>query len=101
MCRQSASMPSFSLRASRSAPQTASASLASSDGWTWSGPSWIQRAAPFCTCPTPWISVSARPITAMATSGYAAARNSRGDERATSHMTGRPITTPASCRSKS
>ena len=34
MCRQSASWPSFSLRASRSAPHTARASLAISDGWT-------------------------------------------------------------------
>ena len=69
MCRQSASMPSFSLRASRSAPQTASASLASSDGWNVIGPIAIQRATSLCFTATPGISVRPRPMTDTASSG--------------------------------
>ena len=69
MCRQSASWPSFSLRASRSAPHTARASLAISDGWICWPPMSIHRAAPFCETPTPRMSVRQSPTTATASSG--------------------------------
>ena len=102
MCRQSVSMPSFSLRASRSAPHTASASFASSDGWKVSGPPRsIHRVAPFTDLPTPGMRVSPSPMMETASSGYAAARNSRGAERAATHMTGMPMSTPMNWTSKS
>ena len=69
MCRQSASWPSLSLRASRSAPHTTRASLAISDGWTCWPPISIHRAAPFCETATPWIRVRPRPTMATASSG--------------------------------
>ncbi len=69
MCRQSASIPSFSLRARRSAPQTPSESLASSEGWKFSGPSAIHRWAPFCDCATPGMMVSTSPTMDTASSG--------------------------------
>ena len=69
MCRQSASWPSWSLRASRSAPHTTRASLAISDGWICWPPMSIHRAAPFCETPTPWIRVRPSPTMATASSG--------------------------------
>ena len=69
MCRQSVSRPSLSLRASRSAPQTARASFAISDGWTCCPPMEIQRAAPFSATPTPRINVRQSPTTESASSG--------------------------------
>jgi hypothetical protein len=70
MCRQSASMPSFSLRASRSAPHTARASLASSDGWKpIERVSAIHRVAPFTDLPTPGMSTRQSPIAEIASSG--------------------------------
>jgi hypothetical protein len=69
MCRQSASWPSLSLRASRSAPHTTRASLAISDGWICCPPMAIHRVAPFCETPTPWIRVRPSPTAATASSG--------------------------------
>jgi hypothetical protein len=101
MCRQSVSWPNRSLRASRSAPHTIRASLAISDGWICCPPREIHRAAPFCETPTPWIKVRPSPTTASASSGYAKARNSRGEERAATHMSGTPMAAPSSCFLKS
>ena len=47
------------------------------------------------------MSVSPSPMMETASSGYAAARNSRGEERAATHMTGTPMSDAASCTSKS
>ena len=69
MCRQSVSMPSFSLRARRSAPQTASASLAISDGCTVSGPTAIHRVAWFTLFPTPGIRTRQSPMIDTASNG--------------------------------
>jgi hypothetical protein len=101
MCRQSARWPNLSLRASRSAPHMARASLAISEGWTCCPPMLIHREAPFWVTPTPWMSVRQSPTTETASSGYARARNSFGDERAATHISGRPTQAPSSCLEKS
>ena len=69
MCRQSASWPNLSLRASRSAPHIARASLANSEGCTCCPPMLIHREAPFCVTPTPWMRVRQSPTTEIASSG--------------------------------
>ena len=65
--RQSLSWPSFSLRASRSAPHSTKASLANSDGCTWNGPTWSHRVAPLAS--TPMARTSSRPRIEMPISG--------------------------------
>ena len=89
------------MRASRSAPHSTRAILASSDGWAGNGPSWIQREAPFTLTPTPGMSVSPRPTIDAPSSGYAAARNTRGDDRAATYMSGSPSAAPSNCFLKS
>ena len=75
--------------------------MASSDGWAGNGPSWIQREAPFWATPTPGMRVSPRPRTDAPSSGYAAARNRRGADRAATYMIGSPIAAPSNCFLKS
>ena len=50
--RWTQSPSSFALRTSRSAPHSTSASLVTSLGWTWIGPTGIQRMAPCELWPT-------------------------------------------------
>ncbi len=99
-CRQSSSWPSFSLRASRSAPHSRNANLASSDGWNWTPPNCIQRAAPPLYAGGGMTRTTTRPRSDTNISGYAAARNRRGEHLAATHMQGSPISTPNSwcCR---
>ncbi len=66
-CRQSFSCLSLSLRASRSAPHSRKASLASSDGWNGNGPSVRYRVAPPDS--TPITGTSSRPTTETNISG--------------------------------
>ena len=65
--RQSLSCLSCSLRASRSAPHSSSASFANSDGWIWTGPIVIQRSAPYALVPK--TSTSSRLTIAASSSG--------------------------------
>ena len=66
-CRQSSSCLSLSFRASRSAPQSRNASLASSEGWKGNGPITRYRVAPPDF--TPITGTSSRPTMATNISG--------------------------------
>jgi hypothetical protein len=67
--RPSVSWRSFSLRASRSAPQSAKASLANSEGWMVKPAKASSRVAPLTEVPTPGTRTSSRPSADRAISG--------------------------------
>lgn len=63
-CFQVVRVPAFCLRASRSAPQSTSASLANSEGWNWKKPKSSQFWLPLIRTPMPGTATSASaPIT--------------------------------------